>query len=201
VNYRHAPEDRFPAAVEDAWAALQWVAAHTIELGGVPDDLVVAGWSAGGNLVGVVTQRARDEGGPLTRGQLLLTPVVDSDMSRPSYTENGDGYILTAGLMRWFWDHYTDPGQRADPTVAPLRGRLADLPPAIVVTAEFDPLRDEGIAYADALRAAGVPVEHIAARGHTHTSLTMVDVVLSGAPVREEIALRLRALLREPAGV
>src|SRR3954470_21169339 len=109
VNYRHGPEDRYPAAAEDAWAALQWVAAHTIELGGIPDDLVVAGWSAGGNLVAGVSQRARDEGGPVLRGQLMLTPVVDSDMSRPSYTENGDGYVLTTPLMRWFWDHYADP--------------------------------------------------------------------------------------------
>src|SRR3954447_15411076 len=201
VNYRHAPEARWPAAAEDAWAALQWVAAHTIELGGIPDDLVVAGWSAGGNLVAVVSQRARDEGGPVLRGQLMLTPVTDSAMDTGSYRENADGYVLTAPLMQWFWDHYCDPEDRAHPTAAPVRGRLADLPPAIVVTAEFDPLRDEGVAYVEALRAAGVPVEHIAARGHTHTSLTMVDVVLSGAPVREEIALRLRTMFREPAQV
>lgn len=201
VNYRHAPEDRYPAAAEDAWAALQWVAAHTIELGGIPDDLVVAGWSAGGNLAAVVAQRARDEGGPRLRGQLLITPVTDGGMDTGSYRDNADGFVLTASLMRWFWNSYCDPEQRTEPTAAPLRGELAGLPPAIVVTAEFDPLRDEGIAYAEALRAAGVPVEHVAARGHTHTSLSMVDVVLSGAPVREEIALRLRALFREPAPV
>jgi len=201
VNYRHAPEARCPAAAEDAWAALQWVGAHAIELGGIPDDLVLAGWSAGANLVAVVTQRARDEGGPVVRGQLLLTPATDSSMDTGSFEENADGYVLTAPLMRWFWDHYCDPGQRTEPTAAPLRGRLDGLPPAIVVTAEFDPLRDEGIAYAEALRAAGVPVEHLAARGHTHTSLTMVGVVLSGARVREEIALRLGALLREPVEV
>jgi cation diffusion facilitator CzcD-associated flavoprotein CzcO/acetyl esterase/lipase len=201
VNYRHGPEDRYPAAAEDAWAALHWVAAHAIELGGIPDDLVVAGWSAGGNLAAVVAQRARDEGGPVLRGQLLLNPVTDSDQTTGSYRENAEGYVLTADLMRYFWDHYCDPAQRGEPTAAPLRGELADLPPAIVVTAEFDPLRDEGIAYAEALRAAGVPVEHVAAQGHTHTSLTMVDVVLSGARVREEIALRLRSLFREPAQV
>jgi cation diffusion facilitator CzcD-associated flavoprotein CzcO/acetyl esterase/lipase len=201
VNYRHGPEDRYPAAAEDAWAALQWVAAHAIELGGIPDDLVVAGWSAGGQLTAVVSQRARDEGGPVLRGQLLLNPVTDSDMTTGSYRENADGYVLTADLMRYFWDNYCDPAQRGEPTAAPLRGNLADLPPAIVVTAEFDPLRDEGAAYAEALRAVGVPVEHIAARGHTHTSLTMVDVVLSGARVREEIAFRLRAMFRQPAGV
>jgi cation diffusion facilitator CzcD-associated flavoprotein CzcO/acetyl esterase/lipase len=201
VDYRHGPEARHPAAVEDAESAVRWVAAHAVELGGVPEELVVAGWSAGANLAAVVAQRARDEGGPVVRGQLLLTPVTDSGMTTGSYQENADGYVLTAGLMRYFWDHYCDPARRTDPTASPLRGRLADLPPAIVVTAEFDPLRDEGIAYAEALAAAGVPVEHVAARGHTHTSLTMVDVVLSGAPVREEIALRLRALLRTPAAV
>ncbi|MDT0275492.1 flavin-containing monooxygenase [Blastococcus goldschmidtiae] len=201
VDYRHAPETRYPAAAEDAWAALQWVGAHAIELGGIPDHLVVAGWSAGGNLVAVVTQRARNEGGPVVRGQLLLTPVTDSTMDTGSFEENADGYVLTAPLMRWFWDHYCDPERRTESTAAPLRGELGGLPPAIVVTAEFDPLRDEGIAYAEALRAADVPVEHVAARGHTHMSLTMVDVVLSGARVREEIALRLRALFRQPAEV
>ncbi|MGY1747317.1 flavin-containing monooxygenase [Blastococcus sp. SYSU D00695] len=201
VDYRHGPEARYPAAAEDAWAALQWVAGHAIELGGIPDDLVVAGWSAGGGLAAAVAQRARDEDGPDLRGQLLLTPVTDAAMDTGSYRENAEGYVLTAALMRYFWDHYCDPAQRGEPTASPLRGRLDDLPPAIVVTAEFDPLRDEGAAYAEALRAAGVPVEHVAARGHTHTSLTMVDVVLSGAPVREELASRLRALFREPARV
>ncbi|SOC49612.1 Predicted flavoprotein CzcO associated with the cation diffusion facilitator CzcD [Blastococcus aggregatus] len=201
VDYRHGPEARYPAAAEDAWAALRWVADHAIELGGIPDQLVVAGWSAGANLAAVVAQRAREEGGPALRGQLLLTPVTDSAMATDSFRENAEGYVLTAGVMQYFWDHYCDPAARTEPAASPLRGRLHDLPPAIVVTAEFDPLRDEGIAYAEALRAAGVPVEHVAARGHTHTSLTMVDVVLSGAPVRAEIGARLRALLPEPATV
>jgi acetyl esterase/lipase len=94
--------------------------------------------------------------------------------------------------MRWFWDHYADPGDRADPRAAPLRGALDGLPPACVVTADFDPLRDEDLAYADALEAAGTPVRRVRARGHTHTSLTMVGVVISGAPVRAEIAGALR---------
>jgi acetyl esterase/lipase len=192
VNYRHAPEDRFPAAADDAFAAVQWLAAHATEIGGVPGELAVAGWSAGGNIAAVACQLVRDSGGPDIRGQLLLTPVVDSDMGRPSYTENGDGYILTAGLMRWFWDHYADPADRSDPKASPLRGDLRGLPPAVVVTADFDPLRDEGRAYAEALEAAGVPVRHVRARGHAHTSVTMVDAVLSGAPVREEMAAGLR---------
>jgi len=199
VNYRHAPEHRFPAAADDAFAAVQWVGANMVSVGGVPGQLVVAGWSAGGNIAAIACQRARDLGGPDICGQLLITPVTDSDMTRPSYVENGDGYVLTKGLMDWFWNHYADPADRTQPSAAPLRGELRDLPPAVIVTGEFDPLRDEGAAYADALAAAGVDVTHIRARGHTHTSLTMVDVVLSGAPVRAEIFGHLRALF--PASV
>jgi acetyl esterase/lipase len=194
VNYRHAPEDRFPAAADDAFAALQWVAAHAPELGGIPGQLVVAGWSAGGNVAAVAAQRARDEGGPDLVGQLLLTPVTDSDFTRPSYVENADGYVLTKALMDWFWDHYCDPADRTDPRVAPLRAAdLSGLPPAYIVTCEFDPLRDEGNAYAAALEAAGVPVTHVQARGHTHTSLTMVDVIISSVPFREGMAEALRS--------
>ncbi len=196
MDYRHAPEARFPAAVDDGFAAVQWAAAHAIELGGIPGQLVVAGWSAGGNVAAVACQRARDAGGPEIVGQLLLTPVIDADLSTPSYVENADGYVLTKPLMQWFWDHYADPGDRLDPRASPLRAKsLVGLPPAVVVTCEFDPLRDEGAAYAEALAAAGVPTRHIAARGHTHTSLTMVDVILSGAPVRAEMAEAVRDLL------
>jgi acetyl esterase/lipase len=148
----------------------------------------VAGWSAGGSLAAITCQLARDAGGPDIASQLLLTPVTDCDLGRPAYSGNGDGFILTAALMRWFWDHYADEADRAKPTASPLRGTLSGLPPAVVVTAEFDPLRDEGEAYAEALAAAGVPVRHIRARGHIHTSLTMVDAVISGAPVRAEMA-------------
>ena len=199
VNYRHAPEDRFPAAADDAFAATSWIAAHAAALGGIPGQLTVAGWSAGGNVAATTCQLARDAGGPDIASQLLLAPVTDCDLARPSYTSNGEGFILTAGLMRWFWDHYADEADRANPKAAPLRGTLAGLPPAVVVTAEFDPLRDEGDAYAEALAAAGVPVRHIRARGHTHTSLTMVDVVISGAPVRAEIAEALNSLRSVPA--
>jgi acetyl esterase/lipase len=191
VNYRHAPEVRFPAAALDAFAAVRWADANAIELGGIPGQLAVAGWSAGANIAAVACQLARDADGPHISGQVLICPVVDSDMTRLSYTENGDGYILTTALMRWFWDHYADPADRGDPRAAPLRGDLHDLPPACVVTADFDPLRDEGIAYAHALEAAGVPVRLTRARGHTHTSVTMVDVVISGAPVRAEVAAAL----------
>jgi acetyl esterase/lipase len=168
------------------------VAANIIELGGVPGQMAVAGWSAGGNLATVVCHLARDAGGPDIVAQLLVTPVTDSDLTRRSYEENADGYILTTPLMEWFWNHY-DPPDRGDPRVAPLRAaNLSGLPPAMVVTCEFDPLRDEGKAYAEALLAAGVHTQHLPARGHTHTSLTMVDVVLSGAPIRAEMAQMLK---------
>lgn len=193
VNYRHAPEARFPAAIDDGFAALQWVAEHAVELGGIPGRLAVAGWSAGANIAAVVSQLARDAGGPDIVGQLLLTPVTDCDLATGSYRENADGYVLTKPLMEWFWDHYADPSDRADPKASPLRAaELSDLPPAYIVTAEFDPLRDEGNAYAAALEKAGVPVQLNQARGHTHTSMTMVGVILSGAPMREKMAGALR---------
>ncbi|HEY5335254.1 MAG TPA: alpha/beta hydrolase fold domain-containing protein [Mycobacteriales bacterium] len=198
VDYRHAPETRFPAAPDDALAAVRWLGDHVEELGGTSGPLVLAGWSAGGNLAAVTCQRVRDEGGPQLAGQLLLCPVTDSDFSRPSYTENAEGYALETATMQWFWDHYADPADRTDPKAAPIRGNLAGLPPAVVITCEFDPLRDEGTAYADALNEAGVSARHIRARGHVHTSLTQVDLVLSGAPVREEIAAGLRSLLPTP---
>ncbi|MGD9704545.1 MAG: alpha/beta hydrolase fold domain-containing protein [Acidimicrobiia bacterium] len=193
VDYRHAPEHRFPAAADDAFAAVSWITDHTVELGGIPGQLAVGGWSAGGNLAAGVCQRARDAGGPSIIGQLLITPVTDCDLSRGSYIENADGYMLTTALMQWFWDHYADPDERSDPRASPLRaGDLSNLPPALVVTCQFDPLRDEGIAYADAMEAAGVPVRRLSARGHIHTSLTMVDVILSGAGARAEMGDALR---------
>ncbi len=193
VDYRHGPEARFPAAVDDAMAALRWVSAHAQALGGAPGPVAVAGWSAGGNQAAVVCQLARDQDGPAIAGQLLLTPVTDGRMDTGSYRENAEGYVLTAPLMQWFFGHYADEADRADPRIAPLRAAsLAGLPPACIVTCQFDPLRDEGVAYAKALAAAGNRVQHIPARGHTHTSLSMVDVVVSGEPVRAEMAAALR---------
>jgi cation diffusion facilitator CzcD-associated flavoprotein CzcO/acetyl esterase/lipase len=198
VDYRHAPETRFPGPVDDAFAAVKWAAENAAKLGGIPGQLAVAGWSAGGNLAAVVAQLARDAGGPAIVGQLLLTPVTDSDMSRGSYNENGDGYVLTAPLMRWFWDHYADPAQRDDPRAAPLKAvSLAGLPPAFIVTGEFDPLRDEGMAYADALRKAGVAVTHYPARGHIHTSIAAVDMLPTGAVVREAMGAALAGFFKK----
>jgi cation diffusion facilitator CzcD-associated flavoprotein CzcO/acetyl esterase/lipase len=192
VGYRHAPEHRFPTAAEDGYAATRWVADHAAELGGKAGPLLVAGWSAGGNVAAVTCQLARDRGGPEIAGQLLVCPVTDCTFDRPSYNDNATGYFLTRSLMYWFWDIYCSPADRTDPRVSPIRGKLAGLPPAYIVTCEFDPLRDEGIAYGDALAAAGVPVEQLKAHGHFHSSFTMVDVVITGVNGRVTMAKALR---------
>jgi len=192
VGYRHAPEHRFPAAAEDGLVATRWIAEHAAELGGRPGPVLVAGWSAGANIAAVTCQQARDRGGPNIAGQLLLCPATDCTFDRPSYNDNAAGYFLTRSLMFWFWDIYCSPADRTDPRASPLRGNLAALPPAYVVTCEFDPLRDEGVAYADALAAAGVPVEQLQARGHFHSSFVMVDVVVTGVSGRIKMAEALR---------
>jgi cation diffusion facilitator CzcD-associated flavoprotein CzcO/acetyl esterase/lipase len=201
VGYRHAPEHRFPAAAEDGYAATRWIGEHAAELGGKPGPLLVAGWSAGGNIAAVTCQLVRDRGGPEIAGQLLICPVTDCTFDRPSYIDNAANYFLTRGLMFWFWDLYCSPADRTDPRVSPLRGKFAGLPPAFVTTCEFDPLRDEGIAYAEAMAAAGVPVEQLKARGHFHSSFTMVDVVITGVPGRIQMAQALRRFAGLPPEV
>ena len=160
VAYRLAPEAPFPAAVDDAEAATRWVAERLPELGG-SDRLAVAGDSAGGNLAAVVAQRLRDSDGPRLCGQLLVYPAVDVTGDYASRWENAEGYFLDLPTMAWFLDHYAaDAALHEDPRISPLRHTdLSGLPPAVVVTAEFDPLRDEGEAYAAALDEAGVEVE------------------------------------------
>ncbi|MEO1063239.1 MAG: alpha/beta hydrolase fold domain-containing protein [Actinomycetota bacterium] len=195
VDYRHAPEARFPAAVDDAIAAVRWVHRNAESLGGVPGPLALAGWSAGANLAAVACQQLRGSDIEIA-GQVLVTPVTDSDPTRPSFVENADGYVLTAGLMAWFWDHYAHDAHRKDPRAAPLLADdLSGLPPAMIVTCEFDPLRDEGDAYAEALQRAGVEVRHLPCRGQTHTSIPSVDVILTAEPARLEIAAALRSFL------
>ena len=121
-------------------------------------------------------------------GQLLVTPVADADLSRTSYNDNAEGYILTRSLMEWFWDHYCDVNERDDPRASPIKAEsLEGLPPAMVVTAELDPLRDEGNAYAEAMSTAGVEVQHKQAPGQIHTSITAVDMIVSSEGVREKM--------------
>ena len=170
VDYRLAPEHKFPAAAEDAYAATLWAAQHATSFGGDPERIAVGGDSAGGNLAAVVALMARDRGGPSLVYQLLVYPVTDYGFDTPSYGENAEGYLLTRDSMRWFWGHYLkDEADGADPYASPLRAEsLAGLPPALVITAEFDPLRDEGAAYATRLREAGVPVQYSSYEGMIH---------------------------------
>jgi acetyl esterase len=171
LDYRLAPESQFPGPVQDSYAAMQWVAEHVSELGGDPERLAVAGDSAGGNLAAVTALIARDSG-PKLCAQFLIYPVVDFDPDHPyaSRVDNAEGYFLTSEDMEWFSGNYVPAGTDPhDPRLSPLRAAsLAGLPPAVVLTAEFDPLRDEGEAYAAALSAAGVEVHHHRFEGLIH---------------------------------
>jgi acetyl esterase len=170
VDYRLAPEHPFPAAAEDAYAATRWVAEHARDIGGDPGRIAVGGDSAGGNLSAVVSLLARERGGPSLVHQLLVYPVTDFSFETRSHIDNAEGYLLTRSLMEWFLGHYfSGPTPRKDPRFAVLRAPdLSGLPPATVLTAEFDPLRDEGESYAARLRAAGVPVTLTRFDGQIH---------------------------------
>ncbi len=180
VDYRLAPEHRYPAAAEDCFDALRWAAAHAAQLGVDGTRLAVAGDSAGGNLSAAVAIMARDHGGPALRHQLLIYPVTDCDYSTVSYKENGGGeYFLGEETMRWFWNHYLG-GASSDhaPLATVLRTPdLEGVAPATVITAEYDPLRDEGMAYADKLKAAGVAVDAAIAPGMIHGFYSMFEAV------------------------
>jgi len=173
VNYRHAPEHPFPAATEDAYAAVCWVAQNVGRWNGDPKRIAVAGASAGATLATVATHLVRDRGGPPICFQLLLVPGTDMEHDYPSYRDNAEGFGLTRSTMRWFGKHYfPDLSQRLQPRASPLRASsLAGLPPAAILTAEFDPMRDEGEAYARALAAAGVAVRHQCYAGFIHLRL------------------------------
>ena len=196
VDYRLAPEHRFPAAVVDCDAATAWVAAHASELGGDPARLAVAGDSAGGNLSAVVARRARDAGGPPIAFQLLVYPVTDMRCTLPSHTENGTGYLLDTDAITWFMDNYFADADRLTPDASPLLVEdLSGLPPAFVLTAEFDPLRDEGEAYAERLRAAGVSVTTSRYDGMIHGFYGLDSVFDSAKKATAETVSALRDAL------
>lgn len=179
VDYRLAPEHRFPAAVDDARRAVCWAQEHADALLADPRRLAVAGTSAGGNLAAAVALRARDEGGPDISLQVLVYPVVDATMSSASYRTLATGYLLDREMMEWFWEQYVpEPDDRLHPWASPLHATsLAGLPAAVVVTAEFDPLRDEGEAYAARLADAGVPVLARRYDGQIHSFFGYPDVI------------------------
>jgi acetyl esterase/lipase len=168
VGYRLAPEHPFPAAVDDCFAAAQWAGDHAAELGAEPGRLAFGGDSAGANLATVVARRARDAGGPELVHQLLVYPALDPTRSSASYRELGEGYLLSAEDMQWYWHQYIGCADPSHPDLAPAGADLAGLPSATVFTAEYDPLREEGEAYARALEAAGVDVELKRWEGVTH---------------------------------
>ena len=170
VQYRKAPENPFPAAVEDAWAAVSWLGQRVGEIAFAGAPLVVAGDSAGGNLAAVVARRARDEGGPRLAAQVLVYPVVDTATGTASYQDPENQLMVDRPAMEQFFQYYLpDESTRAHPDAAPLRAEdLADLPPAVVVLAEHDVLLDDGIAYAKRLREAGVPVVERTFAGQMH---------------------------------
>jgi acetyl esterase len=180
VDYRLAPEHKFPDPLDDCVAATRWAVDHVAELWADGRRVALAGDSAGGNLAAATALRLRDEGGPALRGQVLIYPVTDYyEPGTRSYHENAEGYGLTRDTMIWFWNHYlADPADAANPYASPLRAdTVAGLPPALVVTAEFDPLRDEGEDYATRLRAAGVPAQTSRWDGMNHGFFFWVGVV------------------------
>lgn len=197
VDYSLAPEHKFPRAVEDCYAATQWVAAHANELRIDPLRIAVGGDSAGGNLAAAVCLMARDRGGPRLDFQLLVYPVMDHNFDTASYHEYASGCSLTREAMMYYWDQYLsakEDGQ--NPYASPLRaGDLRGTPPALIVTAEYDPLRDEGRAYAQKLQEVGVPVTLRHCETMIHGFLTMTGKIDEARRIRQEIAQTLRNTL------
>ncbi|MGH3759442.1 alpha/beta hydrolase [Actinophytocola sp.] len=186
-GYRLAPEHPFPAAVDDCLAAARWVAAEADALGGDPARIAVGGDSAGGNLAAVVSQLSRDGGGPPLAAQLLVYPNTCYHADTESLRDNDDRWMFNRHSVDWYWRNYlSTPEHGRDPRVSPLLAEdLSGLPPALVITAEYDPLRDEGERYADRLRESGVPVELTRYDGMAHGFFTMSGVL---EPARQAVA-------------
>jgi acetyl esterase len=201
VDYRLAPEHRYPTAAEDAWTALKWVDERVAQIAGARVPLIVAGDSAGGNLTAIVAQRAQAENGPEIALQVLVYPVTDADLDNASYADPANQLMVSRDAMVWFWDHYApDVDSRRNPDASPLQAAdLTGQPPAVVLTAEHDVLRDEGEAYAEKLRAAGVPVELRRFPGQMHGFFTMVNVLPANALALDHIAAHVDRLLGDRA--
>ena len=196
VNYRLSPETKFPGPVEDCYAATNWLAGHASDIGADGRFVAVSGDSAGGNLAAAVSLMARDRGGPALSYQLLIYPVTApaAGTASASYQQNAEGYLLTKASMEWFWDHYlAAPDDGKNPYASPLLAPdLRNLPPAMVITAEFDPLRDEGQAYAQRLREAGVSVKTSYYDGMIHGFFWMAGALDRGKELIAEIGTELR---------
>ena len=197
VDYRLAPEDPFPAGAEDCYAATVWVAEHASELGVDASRLAVAGDSAGGNLAAVVSQMARDRSGPELRFQALVYPCCDMEPSRwPSMKENENGPFLTKEMMEWFYNHYLGDQDRLVPYISPIRADdLSGLPAALIITAEYDPLRDEGEAYGKRLQEAGVEAEIVRVDGMFHGFFGFGDFIDKARECMDDAAVALKKAL------
>ena len=202
VDYRLAPEHKFPAAVEDAFAAVQWCAAHGPGIGIDPERVAVGGDSAGGNLAAVAALMARDAGGPAIRLQVLVYPVTDYACDTESYRTYAEGYgMLEAQSMRWFRDHYLrGEADRLDWRAAPLcAGDLSGVAPALVLTAQCDVLHDEGEAYARRLRTTGVEVEYRDCEGMIHGFFTMAPMIDGAVRAQTLVCRALRSAFAQVA--
>jgi acetyl esterase/lipase len=196
-NYRLSPEAKYPTALEECYSVVKWVAECGMEHGMDPERLAVAGDSVGGNMTAAVTLLSRERGGPDIRLQLLFYPVTDAAFDTASYHQFAEGYHLRRDAMMWFWDQYTrNPGERNQITASPLRAsaqQLQGLPPALVITAEADVLRDEGEAYAHKLLEAGVPVTAVRYLGAIH-DFVMLTPLAHSLPTRAALAQATAAL-------
>ena len=200
VDYRLAPEHKFPAAADDAYAAAKWVVENGPSIKVDSSRVAVGGDSAGGNLAAVVSLMARDKNEIDLAYQLLIYPVTNHSYETVSYRDNADGYLLTKDSMIWFWDHYLrNPQDGENPYASPLKAEdLSGLPPALVITAEFDPLRDEGEAYAQRLKEAGVSVEETRYNGMIHGFFWMPGTLDQGMKAVNQAANALKqAFARE----
>ena len=196
VDYRMAPETQYPGAVLDAYAATRWASDHAKLLNIAPDKIAVGGDSAGGNLAAVVAQMAQDSKDFAVALQVLIYPMTDQSREYPSYERNESGCMLTRKALHWFMDAYLpDHADRLDPRASPmLRPSLKGLPPALVISAEFDPLVDENEAYARRLEEAGVPTDYVCFPGMIHPFFTLGGVIDDAAKAEQLVAGRMRAL-------